>query len=124
MGFVRGIHWDRVGERAPRFEVVELHEQQVYRYLVQAGKPQSEIAREERDPEGILLRDAAFQVRGTTLDHRTPVLAFALELKFDLNVRRERVTSLGLTPGPWLSSRNGRSPLRRRRVRLRSFVAR
>ena len=104
MGFVRGIHWDRVGERAPRFEVVELHEQQVNRYLIQAGKPQSEIAREERDPEGILLRDAAFQVRGTTLDHRTPVLAFALELKFDLNVRRERVASLGLTPGPWLSN--------------------
>ena len=103
MGFVRGIHWDRVGERAPRFEVVELNEQQVHRYLIQAGKPQSEIAREERDPEGILLRDAAFQVRGTTLDHRTPVLAFALELKFDLNVRRERVASLGLTAGPWLS---------------------
>jgi ribonuclease Z len=43
-----------------------------------------------------------------TLDHRTPVLAFALELRFDLDVRRERLAALGLTPGPWLSDLKAR----------------
>jgi len=103
MGFVRGIHWDRVGERAPRFDISELHEQKVYRYRVQAGVAQPQILADELTSEGILLHDTAFQVRAMTLDHRTPVLAFALELRFDLDVRREQLATLGLTPGPWLS---------------------
>jgi len=103
MGFVRGIHWDRVGERAPRFDISELHEQKVYRYRVQAGVAQPQILADELTSEGILLHDTAFHVRAMTLDHRTPVLAFALELRFDLDVRREQLATLGLTPGPWLS---------------------
>jgi ribonuclease BN (tRNA processing enzyme)/GTPase SAR1 family protein len=108
MGFVRGIHWDRVGERAPRFEISEVHEEKVYRYRVQAGVAQPQIVGDELTSEGILLRDTAFQVRAVTLDHRTPVLAFALELRFDLDVRRERLAALGLTPGPWLSDLKAR----------------
>jgi len=84
MGFVRGIHWDRVGERAPRFEIFELHEQKIYRYRVQAGIAQPQIVGDELTSEGILLRDSAFQVRAMTLDHGTPVLAFAMELRFDV----------------------------------------
>jgi ribonuclease Z len=107
-GFVTGIHWDRVGERAPRFEISELHEQKVYRYRVQAGVAQPQIVGDELTSEGILLRDTAFQVRAMTLDHRIPVLAFALELRFDLDVRREQLANLGLTPGPWLSDLKAR----------------
>jgi ribonuclease Z len=103
VSFVNGIHWDRVGDRAPRFEVSELHEPKLYRYRIEAGHTKAQIVGEELTPEGTLLRDSAFQVRAVTLDHRTPVLAFALELKFDLNVRRERLAALGLTPGHWLS---------------------
>jgi ribonuclease BN (tRNA processing enzyme) len=102
-GFIRGVHWDRAGERAPRFEVTELHELKIYSYRIQAGQVKPQLITEETAAGGILLRDAAFQVRVTTLDHRTPVLAFALEMKFDLNVRRDRLAALGLQPGPWLS---------------------
>jgi ribonuclease Z len=108
MGFISGIHWDRAGERAPRFEVSELHEQKIYRYQMRAGETKPEVSADEAAPEGILLRDSAFQVRATTLDHRTPVLAFALEMKFDLNVRRDRLAALELTPGPWLSDLKAR----------------
>jgi ribonuclease BN (tRNA processing enzyme) len=103
MGFISGIHWDRVGERAPRFDVSELHNQQIWRYRIQAGKAKPEILGDEPASGGILLRDPAFQVRATTLDHGTPVLAFALQMTFDLNVRKDRLAELGLTPGPWLS---------------------
>jgi ribonuclease BN (tRNA processing enzyme) len=102
-GFISGIHWDRAGDRAPRFEISELHEGKICRYRIQAGQAKPEASGEEPAEEGILLRDYAFQVRATTLDHRTPVLAFALEMKFDLIVRRERLAALGWTPGPWLS---------------------
>jgi ribonuclease Z len=80
-GFLRGVHWDRVGERAPRFEVTELHEQRIYRYRIQAGDSSPELTGENTETEGILVREPAFQVRATVLDHRTPVLAFALELQ-------------------------------------------
>jgi ribonuclease BN (tRNA processing enzyme) len=103
MGFISGIHWDRAGERAPRFEISELHDQKICRYRIRAGQSKPDPSGEEPVQEGILLRDCAFQVRAATLDHRTPVLAFALEMKFDLNVRRERLAALGLKPGPWLS---------------------
>jgi ribonuclease Z len=103
MGFLNGIHWDRAGERAPRFEISELHEERIYRYRARAGDTKPEKTGEAIEPEGILLRDAAFQVRATTLDHRTPVLAFALEMKIELDVRRERLALLGLEPGPWLT---------------------
>jgi ribonuclease BN (tRNA processing enzyme) len=103
MGFIRGIHWDRAGDRAPQFEISELHDLKIRRYRIRAGQAKPDTPAEEPAEEGILLRDYAFQVRATTLDHRTPVLAFVLEMKFDLNVRQERLAALGLTPGRWLS---------------------
>jgi ribonuclease BN (tRNA processing enzyme) len=77
-GFIHGIHWDRVGERGPHFEVVELHEDKLLRYAIRAGEAGPEFSRSETSG-GALLRDAALQVSAVTLDHRTPVLAFALE---------------------------------------------
>src|SRR5690606_22785649 len=44
-----------------------------------------------------------FTVRATTLDHLTPVLAFALESTAEINVRKERLAELGVQPGPWLT---------------------
>ena len=102
VGFVSGIHWDRVGERGPRFEVTELHEDKVLRYRIRAGEPGLESLGTESVLDSILHREAAFQVRAVTLDHRTPVLAFALETSFEINVRRERLAALGIPPGEWL----------------------
>lgn len=102
-GFVNGIHWDRVGERAPQFEVSELHGVRVLRYRIEAGRPGPEDSGTELADQGILLRDAAFQVRATTLDHRTPVLAFALETSFDIRINKDRLAALGVPPGRWLN---------------------
>jgi ribonuclease Z len=53
--------------------------------------------------EGDVLHDeATFRVRGRIVDHEMPCLAFALEEKARLNVARDRVEALGVTPGPWL----------------------
>jgi ribonuclease Z len=101
-GFVSGIHWDRVGERGPRFEVTELHEDKVLRYRIRAGESGSENPSTDSVRDGILLREPMFQVRAATLDHRTPVLAFALETSFEINVRKERLAALGVLPGEWL----------------------
>jgi ribonuclease BN (tRNA processing enzyme) len=50
-----------------------------------------------------LLAEPALRVRAAVLDHRTPVLAFALEPSLDVKVRKERLAALRWAPGPWLT---------------------
>jgi len=105
---VRGILWDRVGERAPRFRVDELHGETVHRFRVQAGRPGAEPVGREPAPDGLLRAEPAFRVRAVTLDHGTPVLAFAFEPARQLNVRKDRLAARGLAPGPWLGALKAR----------------
>jgi ribonuclease Z len=52
--------------------------------------------------DGVLLREPMLHVRCTFLDHKIPVLAFALEESAHVNVWRNRVLEMGLPLGPWL----------------------
>lgn len=101
-GMIRGIRWDRVGEQAPRFEVAEFHGDHLQRFSVEAGRRGCEPMESKIISDGVLYREPAFLVRTMLLDHKTPVLAFALEPARQINVRKERLTALGLAPGPWL----------------------
>jgi ribonuclease Z len=51
---------------------------------------------------GVLLSEPAFQVRCAVLDHKTPCLAFAIQEAMHVNVWKNRLTELGVAPGPWL----------------------
>lgn len=102
-GFVRGIHWDRIGDRAPEFTVTELHGTDLQRYRVRAGEPGPVWLDTAEAADGILLEADDFRVRGATLDHGTPVLAFVFEPRAQANVRKERLAALALQPGPWLT---------------------
>ncbi|MCU7921997.1 MAG: hypothetical protein KZQ88_04800 [Candidatus Thiodiazotropha sp. (ex Dulcina madagascariensis)] len=102
-GLISGIHWDRIGMRGPRFEVAELHGACLKRYRLQAGQPGCNPCGEENVREGVLLAEPAFRVRTVTLDHGTPVLAFAYEPTKQTNVRKERLLERQLEPGPWLN---------------------
>ena len=101
-GLVRGILWDRIGEDGPRFEVSELHGTQLRRYAVQAGRPGCVLLEEGEASDGMVLAEAGFRVRATTLEHVSPVLAYALEPAQSLNIRKDRLQARGLSPGPWL----------------------
>lgn len=103
-GLVNGVHWDRAGEGAPRFAVTELGADGVARrFVIRAGDPVPRAAGEPCAVGDSLLVEPLFRVRAVTLDHLTPVLAFALESVVEINVRKERLTALGLEPGPWLA---------------------
>lgn len=63
--------------------------------------------RREEDPGGIIeagvLVDYPFyRVRTESLDHRIPSLAFALEEKFRINIRKDVLREMAIPPGPWL----------------------
>jgi ribonuclease Z len=65
------------------------------------------FAREEgeppRVPSGVLLEDDEFRVEGAMLDHGIPSLAFALQEKVRVDVRKSRLDQLGLRIGAWLT---------------------
>jgi len=101
-GMVGGILWDRVGERAPRFEVREWHGDKLRCFQVIAGQGGPVEIGEVMVEAGVVWREPGFIVRATELDHGTPVLAYAFEPRARISVCRDRLQALGLTTGPWL----------------------
>ncbi len=101
-GFLQAILWDRVAERAPRFEVAELHGEHLRCFRLRAGRGGTEWLGERQAADGVLLAEEAFRVRAVTLDHHTPVLAFAFEPACQIQVRKDRLRAHGWAPGPWL----------------------
>jgi ribonuclease BN (tRNA processing enzyme) len=99
---VNGIHWDRIGDRGPKFEVNELHDTRLRCFGIQAGYLTPRSFGERPVDAGVVLQESEFRVRAVTLDHRTPVLAYAFEPAATLNIRKDRLCALGLPVGPWL----------------------
>lgn len=53
-------------------------------------------------PGGVLLHEETFRVSTVILDHKIPCLAFALEERAHVNIRRGALEEMGLPIGPWL----------------------
>jgi ribonuclease Z len=49
-----------------------------------------------------ILDTPTYCVQAITMDHRTPVIAYLVKEKNHFNINTERLTQLGLPPGPWL----------------------
>jgi len=114
LGLINGLLWDRVEDRAPRFEVTELHlhEKATYelrRWSLEAGKTTLQALPPVTVIDGLIVEEPAFGVRARVLEHgmngkSTPVLAYALELSPRFNVSKERLAAFGVSPGPWLQT--------------------
>jgi ribonuclease Z len=101
-GLTRGILWDRIADNGPRFEINELHSDHLLVYAVQGGRPGCELLEQRVVPDGVVHSEPGFKVRATTLQHVSPVLAYAFEPAQTLNIRKDRLRARGLQPGPWL----------------------
>lgn len=99
---IQGFLWDRIGDCGPAFEISELHPERIERFYTQAGHASLQARGSEPVRDGCLLVEDDFRVRAVTLDHKTPVLAFALEPDDETHVRKDRLRERGLVPGPWL----------------------
>jgi len=51
---------------------------------------------------GVLVDHPFYRVRTEILDHRIPSLAFALEEKFRINIRKDVLREMAIPPGRWL----------------------
>ena len=102
-GMIDGVLWDRIGNTGPRFEIAEIHGNRLLRTCIQTGYrdgvelPEIEIA------EGLIVNDPLFCVRTATLDHGTPVQAYAFESKAKFNIDKTALKAQALDAGPWLN---------------------
>jgi ribonuclease BN (tRNA processing enzyme)/polynucleotide 5'-kinase involved in rRNA processing len=101
--YINSFLWDRVGEFGPVFEVAELHENTLKRTRLQAGKKGREELDDKIVADGIILHEAGFQVSAVVLDHKTPVIAYALQQDKIIHIRKDVLQQLELKPGPWLT---------------------
>lgn len=101
-GMIAGIRWDRVGDRGPVFEVSEVFSDRLERHRLRAGEPARERLGETEIENGVLLDEPELLVRTVELDHGIPVLAFSLEERRVLHIRKDRLEASGLAPGRWL----------------------
>lgn len=103
-GFLQAILWDRVEQNAPVFEVMELHDTRLHCFRLQAGSTQMQFIDQQAAPDGVVLEEPGFRIRGLMLDHQgTPVIAYAFEAGRQINIRKDRLEARGLEPGPWLN---------------------
>ena len=101
-GLLDGIHWDRIGDRGPIFDVFELHGDRLDGFRLQAGGKEVERLGQRAAPDGLMVEDPAFAVRAATLDHGIPVLALAFEQMPEHHVSRQALKQAGWAPGPWV----------------------
>lgn len=106
-GKLAGYAWNLVEnyEDSLVIEAAEVHPGQlrVKHYRCQQafrdpGKP------EIRSFNRILHQEPMLTVSAIVLDHSIPCLGFTLQEQFHVNIRKERLSALGLQPGPWLQT--------------------
>ena len=69
---------------------------------LQPGKPRRPLP-DLPVTRGVILDEPEFTVRAAVIDHGIPAVAYALAIRRELNVRKDRLAARGLPPGPWLA---------------------
>ena len=105
-GKLAGYAWNLVDSYNYPFilQVTEVHTEHMTQLELRCGDrfvPQKEA---QRHPfNGVLHEEPAFKVSAVILDHKISCLGFCVEERFHINIIKEGLKKLGLTPGPWLT---------------------
>ncbi len=101
-----GYTWNLVESYETDFTVVATEVEETSRattrFRCRTGFEPESLGATALPPDGTLLNEEGFRVRGALLDHKIPCLAFAFEEKQHVNVWKNRLEELGLPTGPWL----------------------
>jgi ribonuclease Z len=105
-GKLAGYAWNLVDNYNYPFilQVTEVHPEHITQRELRCGErfaPQEEAQR--RPFNGVLHEESAFKVSAVILDHKIDCLGFSVAERFHINIIKEGLEKLGLTPGPWLT---------------------
>jgi ribonuclease BN (tRNA processing enzyme) len=99
--FLGAITWDRIEENAPVFNVCEFDGSRLKRARLRPGSPTVALPALPVN-NGLLLERDNLSIRAVVCDHNIPTIAYALDFRMEISVRKERLSASGLRPGPWL----------------------
>ena len=101
-GKLSSYTWNLIEDYPFSMEVFEVGDQ-ITSALFKAGTGFKKEPATEKPFDRILLKEPRFTIETVFLDHRTPSMAFSLKERFHINVDKEKLNTLNLPVGPWLS---------------------
>ena len=99
--FLGAISWDRIEANAPVFEVCEFDGALLKRARLQPGSERIDLPMLHVE-DGNLLSEDNLSIKAVVCDHKIPSVAYALIFPMEISVRKERLATCGLAPGPWI----------------------
>ncbi|MEN6465170.1 MAG: MBL fold metallo-hydrolase [Syntrophaceae bacterium] len=105
LGKINSYTWNLIENYTNNLDiyVTEVHDsrKETFRYRLQNSFRPEKIGEQEMC-DGILLEGEFYKVKGISLDHKIPCLAFALEEKARVNIKTTGLIEMGLPTGQWL----------------------
>lgn len=103
-GLFSAFTWNISEEYPLEINVIEYDERTIKEARFRAkNKFRMEYLGRRKAPE-FLMEDKTLTLKACILDHGTPVLAYRLDEKEHINVRKDKLQSLNLEAGPWLNN--------------------
>ena len=103
-GLFNAFTWNISEEYPLNLHIIEYNEKTIKEARFSAkNKFRMEYLGRRRAPE-FLIEDKTITLKGCILDHGTEVLAYRLDEKRHINVKKDRLQSLGFESGPWLNN--------------------
>ncbi len=85
-------------------QVTEVHSQHTLCCKYSCAKKFQSTQNPDQQPfNGTLYQEPAFEVSAVILDHHIPCLGFSIKERFHVNIIKNGLEDLGLSPGPWLT---------------------
>ena len=85
-------------------QITEVHPQHTLCCQYHCAKKFQSAQNSVKQPfSGILYQEPAFKVSAVILDHNIPCLGFSIKERFHVNIIKNGLKALGLSPGPWLT---------------------
>lgn len=102
-GKLAGYTWNLITDYPINLYVHEINKNTIKTCLFSASNYFKKTCLEKKKiANGIIYDDPELKVSTVELDHKIPVLSFLLNEKKRVNVRKDVLKDMGLTPGPWL----------------------
>jgi len=102
-GKLAGYTWNLVDGYPLVFEVHEIFPEHIRSVRLPAARAFAVEEIGTRPFTGVLCETGGIEVHCAQLDHKIPSLAFALQEKLHINVRKDVLDRRGLVAGPWLN---------------------
>ncbi len=103
-GKLKGYTWNLIRDYPLKIEVFEVKGPLLSHASFHAACSFQRVDNPDREFNGTVMEDPLFTIKGVELSHQIPVMAYALEEAFHINIDKAALSARGLPVGAWLSA--------------------